>query len=583
MYLSELKLWNFRKYSNSDGSIELGHPHLTVPFKKGLNVLIGENDSGKTSIIDAIKLVMKTHAYEWIRVSYDDFAIGTNKLRIELIISDLSVQEASHFIEWLGWTGEKVHLRLVYGAMIRDGKIIPTDIGAGETEGGNYLSFEAKEYLKTIYLKPLRDADNELTAKKNSRLSQILLGHALFRPLNGEKHEFVKIVDKANEMIEEWFVEDNGDNSHKQQIKGMIDTFLTQFIGKDYQSKFSIADSQIKSILEKLSIGIDKQPNLGLGSMNRLYMASELLFLNSNNDGIKLCLIEELEAHLHPQAQMKVITALQQQKNTQFILSTHSPNLASKIRLSDANTSIILCKGCDVYPMDKGLTRLGDSDYIFLEHFLDVTKSNLFFAKGIILVEGWAEEILIPIIAQKIGLDLTEHEISIINVGSTAYLHYAKIFMRNDGKILDYPVAVITDKDVPVKEDGTFDNEVESMKEKAITNEFSGSTNVSVFIATHWTLEWCLYKSKAFSEIFKSCCSNVHSNTKEFQKKENGEWNMIMFQQKLSFMLKNRSLQKVKIATQMAHRISELETINIENDDEILYLKEAIKFACHEN
>ena len=151
MYLSELKLWNFRKYSNSDGSIELGHPHLTVPFKKGLNVLIGENDSGKTSIIDAIKLVMKTHAYEWIRVSYDDFAIGTNKLRIELIISDLSVQEASHFIEWLGWTGEKVHLRLVYGAMIRDGKIIPTDIGAGETEGGNYLSFEAKEYLKTLF------------------------------------------------------------------------------------------------------------------------------------------------------------------------------------------------------------------------------------------------------------------------------------------------------------------------------------------------------------------------------------------------------------------------------------------------
>ena len=239
MYLSELKLWNFRKYSNSDGSIELGHPHLTVPFKKGLNVLIGENDSGKTSIIDAIKLVMKTHAYEWIRVSYDDFAIGTNKLRIELIISDLSVQEASHFIEWLGWTGEKVHLRLVYGAMIRDGKIIPTDIGAGETEGGNYLSFEAKEYLKTIYLKPLRDADNELTAKKNSRLSQILLGHALFRPFNGEKHEFVKIVDKANEMIEEWFVEDNGDNSHKQQIKGMIDTFLTQFIGKDFTDKIN--------------------------------------------------------------------------------------------------------------------------------------------------------------------------------------------------------------------------------------------------------------------------------------------------------------------------------------------------------
>jgi len=63
MYLSELRLWNFRKYGKKGSSNTpdfLNKPHLTVPFKNGLNVLIGENDSGKTAIIDAIKLALKT-------------------------------------------------------------------------------------------------------------------------------------------------------------------------------------------------------------------------------------------------------------------------------------------------------------------------------------------------------------------------------------------------------------------------------------------------------------------------------------------------------------------------------------------
>lgn len=48
----------------------------------------------------------------------------------------------------------------------------------------------------------------------------------------------------------------------------------------------------------------------------------------------------------------------------------------------------------DAYPLTKGMTKLNDSDYLYLQNFLDVTKSNLFFAKGIILVEGWAEELI---------------------------------------------------------------------------------------------------------------------------------------------------------------------------------------------
>ena len=64
MYLSNIKLWNFRKFG-SDSKFDLNKPNLDLNFKQGLNVLIGENDSGKSAIIDAIKLALKTHEFEW--------------------------------------------------------------------------------------------------------------------------------------------------------------------------------------------------------------------------------------------------------------------------------------------------------------------------------------------------------------------------------------------------------------------------------------------------------------------------------------------------------------------------------------
>lgn len=63
MYLQNIKLWNFRKFG-SDIEFNIAEPNLNLNFKKGLNVIIGENDSGKTAIIDAIKLALKTHSYE---------------------------------------------------------------------------------------------------------------------------------------------------------------------------------------------------------------------------------------------------------------------------------------------------------------------------------------------------------------------------------------------------------------------------------------------------------------------------------------------------------------------------------------
>lgn len=183
MYLSELKLWNFRKYSKHGGALDVSTPHLVVPFKKGLNVLIGENDSGKTAIIDAIKIVLRTHAIEWIHLEDKDFYKDTDTIRIELKIEDMTNEEACLFTEWLSWdkTSQKPFLRVIYKAQKLQGRVLQGEVTAGAEVDGKTFTSLAREYLKTVYLKALRDASVELTAKKNSRVSQILQGHELFK------------------------------------------------------------------------------------------------------------------------------------------------------------------------------------------------------------------------------------------------------------------------------------------------------------------------------------------------------------------------------------------------------------------
>lgn len=99
--------------------------------------------------------------------------------------------------------------------------------------------------------------------------------------------------------------------------------------------------------------------------------------------------------------------------------------------------------------MKKGHTRLSNEDYDFLERFLDATKANLFFARGVIFVEGDAENLLLPAIAEVINRPLYKYGVSIINVGSLAFKRYSSIFIRNnEEKTMDFPVAIITDLDL---------------------------------------------------------------------------------------------------------------------------------------
>lgn len=601
MYLSNIKLWNFRKFG-AEGEINLEKPNLNLNLTKGLNVIIGENDSGKTAIIDAVKLVLKTHSYDYIRVEDKDFYKLANRFRIELTFEGLTSDEAKNFTEWLGWSGTgeetKPLLKINYDVKRQDKKILPTDVKAGFDDDGYLLTAEAKEYLKTTYLKPLRDAENELIAKRNSRLSQILLGDTAFKGKEKE-HELVKIFESLSQELKKYFkgefeIKTTNEAGEEQtikppegkQIKDKIDGYIKGFYGDDYETEFTASSNDIKSILEKLTLFLKDEPNPGLGTLNRLFMAAELLHLNKLNwSGLRLGLVEELEAHLHPQAQMQVIEAFQKQDSIQLILTTHSPNLASKLKLEN----LIICNNNNAFPMGEVYSKLGKDNYRFLEKFLDTTKANLFFAKGVILVEGWAEEILIPSFAKAIGINLTEKGVSVVNIGHTGFDHYAKIYIRKIEPFMTIPVAVITDSDIREYEKNGDNylkrnaNTVLLETQQKIT-ELNGKAeqNVKYFPAPNWTLEYSLFKSASLTTVIQNAAKAIHTGT---------DWNAD-FEKALAGKLLNKGLKKTEIAYQIANAIDDdleklgkkeiaAKTIIISEDpnDPVNYLVKAIKYA----
>ena len=150
MIVSELKIYNFRRFKSVNGL-----PGLKITFHKGLNALIGENDSGKTAVIDALKLVLLTESNEYIRPVDDDFykPIGgeaCSEFKIDCTITEFAQNEAKNFIEYLTFkkNGDNVEymLELHYRAW-KEGHKIFQELRVGDIEEGISIDGKARDLL----------------------------------------------------------------------------------------------------------------------------------------------------------------------------------------------------------------------------------------------------------------------------------------------------------------------------------------------------------------------------------------------------------------------------------------------------
>ena len=468
MYLSTLKIWNFRKYGVGSNDA----PGLEVHFQNGVNVLIGENDSGKTAIVDAIRYVLHTKSGETIYIDEKDFhKEGDNRanhLKIECTFDGVSALEAAPLLEWIGIKEEEGKKRYILkvtlnASLLDDGRVYP-QFKAGMGDEGAIMDGRARDLLRVVYLKPLRDALQDMTHGYKSRIAQILQAHSVFgddkKGVDG-RHKLETLYMGLKSGVEDYFTKTDEEGHQITECinEGLIKNFLLS--GDPRKAFLQLPKPELINILRQLDLILEDNKS-GLGSLNLLCVAAELLLFLESKQGLKLTLIEELEAHLHPQYQLRLLDYIQKEsKFGQFILTTHSITLGANIDLE----KLIVLKGDKAFAIGKDSTACNEQDYQFLHRFLDATKANLFFAKGVLMVEGDAENLLVPAIADVIGLPLHEHGVSIVNVGSTAYKRYVKVFQRKDGQKMGVPVAVITDLDISSIE---YYEDVEEKKEKKL-------------------------------------------------------------------------------------------------------------------
>ena len=471
MHLKQIRAQNFRAFG--DGKTA---PQLDWTLSPGLNILIGENDAGKTAVVDAIRHILWTTSYEFVRLFEQDFHIhGDTRARsmfIEATLVDLNADQEAAVLEWLTYEADGSRSLVLH---LQARWIPPRDNKRGRVDAvtracrdgiGPEIGNAVRELVRATYLRPLRDAEAELKPARQSRLSQILGAH---KSIAGqEKNDF----DEANSAkIPENLVGLMAFTQHylgkHPVIKGVQDDINTNYLGKfafvgdKLESRIQIApDLGLQPILEKFELGLlpseginpEERCARGLGYNNALFMATELVLLR-DGDELALLLIEEPEAHLHPQLQERIQELLEQsaskppdgKRPVQVVMTTHSPSLAAGADIA----SMTLVHRAQLYSLAHEMTKLKKSDYEFLRRFLDATKANLFFARGVAIVEGPAEALLLPALAKACGISFSKHGLAVVNVGGVGLYHYARILQRaKEHEVIPIPVACLTDRDV---------------------------------------------------------------------------------------------------------------------------------------
>ena len=208
---------------------------------------------------------------------------------------------------------------------------------------------------------------------------------------------------------------------------------------------------ELKSRLKEITSNSFELYQNGLGYNNLLFMSAVLGDMAIERGGVyqHLLLIEEPEAHLHPQLQELVNTFLsdtnQEGSNIQIIFTSHSPTLASKVDIDNIN--LIYENEHKKYCLPFSEANITADNKEYLQKYLDVTKSQMFFAKGIIFVEGISEAILLPEIARLLDRPFEKYAVELVNVDSIAFDPFVNLFSSQSVQTCFSKIAIVTDDD----------------------------------------------------------------------------------------------------------------------------------------
>jgi putative ATP-dependent endonuclease of the OLD family len=522
MYISAISIDNFRNFKhstiefNQGISVIVGHNNAgKTNLLKALGLVLGSDGHRKLSVEDfnrdiPVETIQKSPPRISISVTLRE-SVGKN--------ADEQQDDKALLAPWLVTLEQPYEARLTYEFFLPEGQetlqyleMVARMNNAGNAETADYWRLlktkfihryvsriyggdptlenraepEDLERFDCQYLDAIRDVERQMFTGRNTLLKEVLM-YFLDYQLRNNAGKNAQDIDREIQAQERDFYDRS-----KQLIAGLKSRIDTQSIleyatntgasigGRpDFEGEITEVD-----MCSALSLIIEKQTGIklpitsnGLGYNNLIFISLLLSKMQRDSSGFvgeenakvfPVLMIEEPEAHLHPAMQHKFLKFLRENREKhkqvrQVFVTTHSTHITSAVSLDelicltvDENNDVRIAYPGRVYdasnPEDERSKR-------YVKRFLDATKSDMLFSRGIILVEGVTEQLLMNCFAVYENRDLADSHVAVISVGGRYFEHFARLF-DFDGKdklkknAICKKVACVADNDPSKKGNG---------------------------------------------------------------------------------------------------------------------------------